>query len=601
MGAVSGRSLRSSSWAGPETELVRFGEVMEAAARRERWAVDHIVGEYLGRLAAFARNRGAADPDGIADVALFSVLNRLDELRFETPEQLWAYLCLTARSRVIDAKRATRPVELVDDQTALERPNGHASAFDDQIVDRALVAELLAPLTDEQRRVMELRFLEDRSIEETANLTGRTTGAVKGLQRRAINAIIAAVAVIAAAVAFQLLSGNGTTIELDSDPIGRIDGDEAPQETPTPTSTPSPTSTLTSAPTAALTVEIEGGATDGEAESDANSTVAPGSSQPATDRHTVTVGTDDQTSLDTSGLPVPESNHGARNYCAVSHLANGDPFGGDAPGLGPAQIYWGNTAADATAATIELSTVGSATCEGGIADRSAHWMPALFDAADDVMLPEMVMVEYKAFGGGQLDRNALGPIPVGLHLVASADIVNHIDRYTRVDGEDQIRLKVLFPSCVATTGDGRPVLTDGRLGAHLSYPTPNANGPTECPSSHPYRIPTLYYTLVYDLGVDDDWYLASSDGSQRGRDIVAGAISAWQPAAMEAMVTCVRDLIGDCGFVGFDEAGNPESRGQLPERFVGPGGQVVYRTSVALADGVDRTPDQTGIVPFAAP
>lgn len=44
----------------------------------------------------------------------------------------------------------------------------------------------LCRLTPEQREVMELRFVEDYSLEDVAGLTGRSVGAVKALQHRAL-------------------------------------------------------------------------------------------------------------------------------------------------------------------------------------------------------------------------------------------------------------------------------------------------------------------------------------------------------------------------------------------------------------------------------
>ncbi len=46
--------------------------------------------------------------------------------------------------------------------------------------------EALDILTPEQREVMHLRFVEERSVEEVASLTGRSTAAVKSLQHRAL-------------------------------------------------------------------------------------------------------------------------------------------------------------------------------------------------------------------------------------------------------------------------------------------------------------------------------------------------------------------------------------------------------------------------------
>jgi RNA polymerase sigma-70 factor, ECF subfamily len=51
---------------------------------------------------------------------------------------------------------------------------------------RAMLFQLVDRLPDAQRRVIELKYLEERSLLEIARALGRTEGAVKQLQRRAL-------------------------------------------------------------------------------------------------------------------------------------------------------------------------------------------------------------------------------------------------------------------------------------------------------------------------------------------------------------------------------------------------------------------------------
>jgi RNA polymerase sigma-70 factor, ECF subfamily len=75
--------------------------------------------------------------------------------------------------------------------TANNNGNGHApaqfSARELQALEqRALIAQLVAALPEDQRLVITRRFLEHRSIREIAQELGRTEGAVKQLQFRAL-------------------------------------------------------------------------------------------------------------------------------------------------------------------------------------------------------------------------------------------------------------------------------------------------------------------------------------------------------------------------------------------------------------------------------
>ena len=51
---------------------------------------------------------------------------------------------------------------------------------------RAMLFQLVERLPDVQRRVIELRYIEERSLLEVAEALGKTEGAVKQLQRRAL-------------------------------------------------------------------------------------------------------------------------------------------------------------------------------------------------------------------------------------------------------------------------------------------------------------------------------------------------------------------------------------------------------------------------------
>ncbi len=176
-----------------------FAGILGAATEGEGWAVDALAAQCLPRLTSFAEARGAIDPGGIADLVLIELLQRLGTLRFDTPAQLWAYIYRIARSRIADERRSIKPVELME-QVTIEHLAAPVPGFDEQVADRQWVNGLLSELTSEQREVLEMRFLDDLSIEETASRTGRTLTAVKGLQRRAIRALSAAALIVVVAL-----------------------------------------------------------------------------------------------------------------------------------------------------------------------------------------------------------------------------------------------------------------------------------------------------------------------------------------------------------------------------------------------------------------
>ncbi len=101
-------------------------------------------------------------------------------------QNLQGWLLGTASHLINDhlRNRYVRKFNSLDDQVLV---SNHST---EQTVDLAWqnreIREAMFELTEEQQHVLALRFSEDRSLEETAELMGKTIGAVKTLQFRAL-------------------------------------------------------------------------------------------------------------------------------------------------------------------------------------------------------------------------------------------------------------------------------------------------------------------------------------------------------------------------------------------------------------------------------
>lgn len=602
---MSTRSLSRTGW-----RRATFDELQSSAASGEQWAADALADEFLPRLVSFAKVRGATDPDGIAHVSLLAVLQRLatdsqnGSLHFGAKEQMWAYLCQTARSRMIDEFRAAKPVILIDANNGLEEavePDFPSMRFEDLVAERDYVDRLLSPLTAEQRQVLEMRFFHDLSIEETASLTGRSQDAVKGMQRRAIRAIIAAAALILVFVVLRQLSdeqearrtinapANTGVVTDDVDPLPADDLGIA-----TPDGAGDSASDTSSTDDEGATVVVRGDAQDADPERVTEPAIDATEAASAEDqtnltRFEVTLGSERSTEIDTSGVPVSESVHGVRVYCVVSHFAYGDPAGSIG---GPATMYWGNTGADASSAGQDLSATGNGSCEGGISDRSAYWMSGFFDNEGQVVLPEKVAVEYKSFGHPSFDRSTVQPIPAGLEVMTSSI-------RSGPTGQDGSRTTVVasFPECVMTDEAGMPVLSSRAGSTHLAEA--DASNVSGCPGSHPYRVPQVTYIIEYDVPYESGWSLSTGHRvDSPAKQLAAGFIAGMDKSSAERVAKCVVELLDHCEFVGFAD-GKRLSRSQLPERFVNPDDMTIYIGSATLVGQADRTPFDDSVSPFS--
>lgn len=104
------------------------------------------------------------------------------------PFSSWLYRI--ARNRVIDYYRTKKPQVSIDEQIAIDEAGlgieGDTSDEFDKGLSMASIQRALAQLSGDQREVMQLRFLDDLSPAEIAQVMGKREGAVRILQHRAI-------------------------------------------------------------------------------------------------------------------------------------------------------------------------------------------------------------------------------------------------------------------------------------------------------------------------------------------------------------------------------------------------------------------------------
>jgi len=154
----------------------RFGDVYELYFER--------VYAYVVR---HARDRHAAE-----DITSEVFHNALANIaRFEwrgVPFSAWLFR-IAANALADHFHHAARTRNNVDFE-GFDLPNpSQFSTRGDIDLDRARLFRLVRELPDDQRRVIEMRFAEEKSIREVALAMGRTEGAVKQMQFRALGSL----------------------------------------------------------------------------------------------------------------------------------------------------------------------------------------------------------------------------------------------------------------------------------------------------------------------------------------------------------------------------------------------------------------------------
>jgi RNA polymerase sigma-70 factor (ECF subfamily) len=167
-----------------------FPEVLHAARAGAPWACERLYVELAPVVGGYLRLQGAAEPDDLTSEAFLGVFGRLAS--FEGSEQQFrSWVFTIAHRRLIDERRRAvrRPTIMTADTDLLDvaaRPV-EQDAF--AVLGTARVYELCAGLSDDQREVLILRVVGDLTVEQVAAIIDKSVGAVKALQRRALQAL----------------------------------------------------------------------------------------------------------------------------------------------------------------------------------------------------------------------------------------------------------------------------------------------------------------------------------------------------------------------------------------------------------------------------
>lgn len=153
----------------------------------EAWAA--IYGDLICPITGYLNSHGVQESDDLAGEVFLQVARDLH--RFDGEESSFrSWVFVIAHRRMIDWRRAAmrRPI-LTEAVRYQPTPGGNVE--EEALEDLGLtnVEAILSDLTGDQREVLALRVIADLSLEGTAKSMGKTIGAVKALQRRALLAV----------------------------------------------------------------------------------------------------------------------------------------------------------------------------------------------------------------------------------------------------------------------------------------------------------------------------------------------------------------------------------------------------------------------------
>ena len=164
--------------------------LLKAAQKLDEDALTKIFDEYAPAIYKYAL-RLCHDPIEADNIVgdVFSQL--LEQFAAGKGQQtnLRSYLYQTAYHLVVDKSRDNKhkaPLDVAINMQDKSRTVSTSTQIEERVLMEALVSAMNSELTDDQRHVIILRFLEDFSLKETAQVIGKEVNNIKVIQNRGI-------------------------------------------------------------------------------------------------------------------------------------------------------------------------------------------------------------------------------------------------------------------------------------------------------------------------------------------------------------------------------------------------------------------------------
>ena len=165
----------------PMKRGTKYGFSLRGLKAGDSNAWSWLVAEFSGKLVGYATRMGARDPEEVMSATLETIASRIAD--FEGNEsQMRSFIFSIAHARIVDdLRRTTRRTEISIENTLnlLEADEPNEDTFTDPDL-----LDALGRLPEEQRRMLELRYVMGLSTKETADAIGKSEVATRvGLSR----------------------------------------------------------------------------------------------------------------------------------------------------------------------------------------------------------------------------------------------------------------------------------------------------------------------------------------------------------------------------------------------------------------------------------
>lgn len=143
--------------------------------------------EYAGQVLGYLTAKGVFDPEAVTQEVFIAVLPKIGTISGGL-QGLRTFIFSVAHARMVDDhRRQSRAPEHHEFEP--ERDTRESGSAETEAMDRLAPREVLAlmdVLGEDQREVLTLRIVAGLTVEQVAEIMGKSAGAVKQLQRRAL-------------------------------------------------------------------------------------------------------------------------------------------------------------------------------------------------------------------------------------------------------------------------------------------------------------------------------------------------------------------------------------------------------------------------------
>jgi RNA polymerase sigma factor (sigma-70 family) len=168
-----------------------FSAVLDAARGGSEQAWISLYRMFAPSVRGYLRSRGAAEPDDLTGEVFLQVVVHIGRFRGEESD-FRSWLFTITHRRFLDERRRLKrrrdepaPEDLIHSRTSV----GDAESDALRELQAAEVRGRLRSLTSSQQDVLLLRIFGGLTVNEVARVLGRRPGAIKALQRRALESL----------------------------------------------------------------------------------------------------------------------------------------------------------------------------------------------------------------------------------------------------------------------------------------------------------------------------------------------------------------------------------------------------------------------------